>query len=205
MQGFEAQYQLFELDQTASLADIKQAYKDLVMVWHPDRFAHNARLRQKAEAKLKQFNDAYEYLKQWYDAPRQTPGNRVPQDSPPPPRSKPPNYNPPPPKADPRRSSYSPPSHVQTSGLYITFAHAEYVLKHYCFKPLGSAAHPEYQSGPFILTVSNDPLELMLSVPCHSLQGFDRILLSIPCKSTGHFCKDEAQRLLQLLQIQTQS
>lgn len=201
MQGFEAQYQLLELDQTASLADIKQAYKDLVMVWHPDRFTHNARLRQKAEAKLKQFNDAYEYLKQWYDAPRQAPAKRAPQNSSPP-RSKPSNYNPPPPKTDPRRSPYSPPPHVKTSGLYITFAHAEYVLKHYCFKLLGSASHPEYQSGPFVLTVSKDPLELTLSVPCHSLQGFDRILLSIPCKSTGHFCQAEAQQLLQLLQVQ---
>jgi DnaJ-class molecular chaperone len=44
--------------------DLKQAYKDLVQVWHPDRFAHNPRLREKAEDKLKQINTAYEVLDQ---------------------------------------------------------------------------------------------------------------------------------------------
>jgi energy-converting hydrogenase Eha subunit E len=42
--------------------DLKQAYKDLAQVWHPDRFAHNPRLKEKAEAKLKQINSAYEVL-----------------------------------------------------------------------------------------------------------------------------------------------
>ena len=42
--------------------DAKQAYKDLVQVWHPDRFTHNPRLQERAEAKLKQLNLAYETL-----------------------------------------------------------------------------------------------------------------------------------------------
>jgi curved DNA-binding protein CbpA len=40
--------------------DAKQAYKDIVNVWHPDRFANNPRLRQRAEEKLKSANIAYE-------------------------------------------------------------------------------------------------------------------------------------------------
>lgn len=44
--------------------DLKQAYKDLAQVWHPDRFAHNPRLKEKAEDKLKQINIAYEVLDQ---------------------------------------------------------------------------------------------------------------------------------------------
>ena len=53
-------FQILELDSTASIDEVRQAYKDIVNVWHPDRFSHNARLKQKAEAKLKQVNVAYE-------------------------------------------------------------------------------------------------------------------------------------------------
>jgi curved DNA-binding protein CbpA len=42
--------------------DAKQAYKDLVQVWHPDRFTHSPRLQERAETKLKQLNRAYETL-----------------------------------------------------------------------------------------------------------------------------------------------
>jgi hypothetical protein len=43
----------------ATLVEIKEAYRDLVKVWHPDRFGSDARLRQKAEDKLKEINKAY--------------------------------------------------------------------------------------------------------------------------------------------------
>jgi hypothetical protein len=207
MHESDAYFRTLELDQTATLDEIKQAYKDLVMVWHPDRFAHNVRLRLKAEEKLKQFNQAYVGLKQWHENLRQTSGasahqaqgaqgqkTRSPQAPARP--SRPQSPHPP---------NYSPPPHVNTSGLYITFAHAEYVLGHYQFKPLKDmdASHHEYQSGPFVLMVCDEPLALTLSVPCNSLEHFDRILLSIPCKSTGHFCHTEAEVLLTLLHTQS--
>ncbi|HEY9749723.1 MAG TPA: GUN4 domain-containing protein [Allocoleopsis sp.] len=56
-------YQTLELKPGASQAEIKQAYRDLALVWHPDRFADNPRLREKAEEKLKQINAAYNFLK----------------------------------------------------------------------------------------------------------------------------------------------
>ena len=43
--------------------EAKQAYKDIVNVWHPDRFSNNLRLKQKAEKKLKEANAAYETVK----------------------------------------------------------------------------------------------------------------------------------------------
>lgn len=46
----------------ATPTEIKEAYRDLVKVWHPDRFGSDARLREKAEDKLKQLNDAYRVL-----------------------------------------------------------------------------------------------------------------------------------------------
>jgi DnaJ domain len=55
---------LLDLRPGYSQEDLKQAYKDMAQVWHPDRFAHNARLKEKAEDKLKQINTAYEVLAQ---------------------------------------------------------------------------------------------------------------------------------------------
>jgi len=40
--------------------------RDLVIVWHPDRFEGNPRLRKKAEEKVKEINAAYEYIKSFY-------------------------------------------------------------------------------------------------------------------------------------------
>ena len=53
-------YEILELEPDASLDDAKQAYKDLVNIWHPDRVSNNPRLKQKAEEKLKEVNLAYE-------------------------------------------------------------------------------------------------------------------------------------------------
>ena len=52
-------YEILELAPDASLDDVKQAYKDLVNIWHPDRVSNNPRLKQKAEEKLKKVNVAY--------------------------------------------------------------------------------------------------------------------------------------------------
>jgi len=55
-------FETLELDYKASLAEVREAYIDLVNVWHPDRFIQNPRLRQKAENKLRNINTAYEKL-----------------------------------------------------------------------------------------------------------------------------------------------
>src|SRR6266702_953466 len=49
----------------ASSVEIKAAYRDLVKVWHPDRFGSDARLRQKAEEKLQRINQAYRLLQDY--------------------------------------------------------------------------------------------------------------------------------------------
>jgi hypothetical protein len=55
-------FEVLALRPGASPAEIKEAYRDLVKVWHPDRFGSDARLRRKAEDKLKQINAAYRVL-----------------------------------------------------------------------------------------------------------------------------------------------
>jgi DnaJ-class molecular chaperone len=56
-------FEILELSPDASIDELNQAYRDLVNIWHPDRFAHNPRLKEKAEEKLKALNQAYETLK----------------------------------------------------------------------------------------------------------------------------------------------
>jgi len=50
----------------ASQDEVNQAYRDLINVWHPDRFANNPRLQKKAEEKIKEINAAYEYIRSFY-------------------------------------------------------------------------------------------------------------------------------------------
>jgi len=59
-------FEILGLKPGSSEGEVKQAYKDLVNVWHPDRFNNNARLQQKAQEKLKEINAAYEYIKSFY-------------------------------------------------------------------------------------------------------------------------------------------
>jgi hypothetical protein len=48
-----------DLDAGASEQQIRDAYRVLVKVWHPDRFEGDAKLKQAAEDKLKALNSAY--------------------------------------------------------------------------------------------------------------------------------------------------
>ena len=50
----------------ASQEEITQAYKDLVNVWHPDRFESNERLQKKAVERLKEINTAYDHISSFY-------------------------------------------------------------------------------------------------------------------------------------------
>jgi curved DNA-binding protein CbpA len=55
-------YQTLEVPHGASLADSQAAYRKLVRVWHPDRFASSPGLKADAEDKLKLLNIAMETL-----------------------------------------------------------------------------------------------------------------------------------------------
>ncbi|MBE9551284.1 MAG: DnaJ domain-containing protein [Proteobacteria bacterium] len=56
-------FEILEIKRDASPEEAKQAYKDIVSVWHPDRFSNNPRLEQKAGEKLKEVNAAYDKVK----------------------------------------------------------------------------------------------------------------------------------------------
>jgi hypothetical protein len=72
------------VDPEASWEALRQAYKDLVRVWHPDRFQSDPQFQRKAEQQLRRINEAYFALKnsdihegrQPEPAPQQKPANR---------------------------------------------------------------------------------------------------------------------------------
>jgi hypothetical protein len=55
-------YRVLDLPYNATLAEIKQAYRELVRIWHPDRYSHDERLQKRATEKLIELNEAYRVL-----------------------------------------------------------------------------------------------------------------------------------------------
>lgn len=50
------------LDDEASIEDVKIAYKETVQILHPDRFASNKKLQNRATEQFKNLQEAYEFL-----------------------------------------------------------------------------------------------------------------------------------------------
>lgn len=63
MPDFQRYYEILGVEPGSPPEEIRQAWRDLAQVWHPDRFTANERLQQKAQAKLKEVNEAYEALR----------------------------------------------------------------------------------------------------------------------------------------------
>jgi curved DNA-binding protein CbpA len=88
MRELEQYYRILELEPGASPEEVHQSYKDMVLVWHPDRFANHPRLQQKAHAKIKEINEARERLqavernaKTIAVAPKSSPKTKSPEHS----------------------------------------------------------------------------------------------------------------------------
>jgi TPR repeat protein len=65
-------YSILDIPETATPEEIKQAYRQLVQIWHPDNWQHKPKLLAKAEQKTKELNAAFDtlsnpLLKQRYD------------------------------------------------------------------------------------------------------------------------------------------
>ncbi len=90
--------EILGLSAAASEAEIKQAYRDMAKVWHPDRFPNDLRLRAQAEEKLKQINEAYHILSGYRPPPlgKTQEGSHSGAQSPPRPEAEK-NWSPPPP------------------------------------------------------------------------------------------------------------
>lgn len=57
-------YAVFELAPLSTVEELRAAYMDLVKIWHPDRYQNEPeRLRRRAEEKLKEIVEAYDYIR----------------------------------------------------------------------------------------------------------------------------------------------
>jgi hypothetical protein len=70
MRDIDRCYKILELEPGASSEELKRAYRDLVKVWHPDRFVDDPQLQQKALEKLKEINEAYARLQSAQPSPQ---------------------------------------------------------------------------------------------------------------------------------------
>lgn len=57
-------YRVLELEPGASIEAVKDAWRDLIKVWHPDRFSNDPRLQAKGHVRLKEFNHARKILEE---------------------------------------------------------------------------------------------------------------------------------------------
>ncbi|HYW20241.1 MAG TPA: dynamin family protein [Nodularia sp. (in: cyanobacteria)] len=59
-------YRILGLQPSTSLAEMKQAYKNLVKKCHPDLFVNQPQFQQQAQEKMRLINDAYDILADYY-------------------------------------------------------------------------------------------------------------------------------------------
>jgi hypothetical protein len=62
-------YRVLELESGASPEAVRDAWRDLIKVWHPDRFPNDQRLQAKGQARLKEFNHARKFLEEYLSNP----------------------------------------------------------------------------------------------------------------------------------------
>src|SRR5678815_3665980 len=55
---------ILELDDCRTPEEVRAIYRELVKVWHPDRFANDPGLRAKADRRLQEINRAYAVLQE---------------------------------------------------------------------------------------------------------------------------------------------
>ena len=60
----EEYYQVLGVNRATPLSQIRDAHKQLIRQWHPDRFDLNDPLREEAEQRAMDINNAYQQLKQ---------------------------------------------------------------------------------------------------------------------------------------------
>ncbi len=61
-------YEVLGLPLGAPPAEVRAVYRDLIAVWHPDRFQGNTRLTERATQKIQEINAAYELIRRYEES-----------------------------------------------------------------------------------------------------------------------------------------
>jgi WD40 repeat protein len=72
MSQYSRYYEILGLKANASPEEVKKAYRNLVKIWHPDRFSQDSQEQKKAEEEFKKILEAYEALKDYQPQPEVT-------------------------------------------------------------------------------------------------------------------------------------
>jgi hypothetical protein len=106
--AYAAYWRTLDLEPGAGVDEIKRAYREQALTWHPDRFPYDESLRKRCEERMRLVNAAYEALRDLAEnGPPPEPGPEepaAPPAEPPWPRARP---RPPEPERPPRRQAAS--------------------------------------------------------------------------------------------------
>jgi hypothetical protein len=58
-------FEILELDVSAPIEEVEQAYKELAEAWRPENYQNLPRFKRKAEIRLEEINDAYERIRSY--------------------------------------------------------------------------------------------------------------------------------------------
>ena len=64
--NLDTAYKILELEETSDLSEVRTAYRDLAEIWHPDKYVYKPRLAEKAAAKMKEINCAYDVIQEHF-------------------------------------------------------------------------------------------------------------------------------------------
>lgn len=70
MEEIKAYYKQLNLEPGASSEEVKQAYRNLAFLWHPDRYPQDSQQQVQAEQKFKEINHAYDQLRIFLSQPQ---------------------------------------------------------------------------------------------------------------------------------------
>ncbi|MGB3532930.1 MAG: J domain-containing protein [Microcoleaceae cyanobacterium] len=70
MEEIKEYYKILNLQPGASSEEVKQAYRNLALLWHPDRYPQDSRQQLYAEQKFKEINHAHDQLRAFLSQPQ---------------------------------------------------------------------------------------------------------------------------------------